>query len=906
MSQEAMVKFQVTIEEFADRKWSITVETIAGARSESATYSLPALPPQLLTAYDNWRAGYLDIGEPTRFDLRVISIPEVSIETNVSNWVNDDSLRNILIAEFNQWLSSNPKLSQFVRDKVQEIKRLRTQVGNSEYQDGYFLLLQRKITNQNTKALIEKLPWNEWEDISPLTLQTGVVLSYPHNDSLISLPPQPLKAIVICGKYRNPNNQIDTERDLQYIVTYLKNVEIVPWFANSQKSKQENLEALIAHLEENNYHLLFFCGHSTSTERRRIYLDDVGYIDVGDNYFKRILIDLKDRGLIFAFFNSCDGLGIAQILTSVGIPYVAVMKEPVHDVVAQNFMRLFLKKAVESNKPLHIAFNLARMQLRADANLPDGDFLPVLFKKDGESFLYLNPSSPEEEKTIDTARSTVFQKMKIFIYIGLAIFALLIVTLLPIYLRLFTPSICQFAASADKISCGEEILIEDRNGLRPNKEEGFELIKKGINNPSTYQEAIKKLEKDWSDNYDPETGIAIENAKIADELRVNPNLKVKNIAVVVPAKTNTPSFVANTILKGVVYLQQQHNQNSKDWKLRLLIADDGNDPAKGVNIARQLATRSDLLGIIGHYSSNVTVPILEKKIYDDKIVLVSPTATSHELTNKSNNTSFFRVVPSSEVAAADMVKNWVNPQRKIALFYVDSKKFSFSLAQMFEKEVSKKYGDNIILVKIDLEKSTNIKKEIDNLSYKQVKEIVLFPDAYTGNPNLNKKWLDVIAYNQGKLPILGNTSIYDSYNQFEMEAIKPKPKLYQNIVVSVPWKHFNISRYPQTLTVSEKASALPQIPTWWLNKSKSIDNLNQRIAMSYDAALVLVTALENADNFQQVRRAILNKNVVLEGLTGKISFNGSDRAQNINSLIMPDCNSDRCEGWKVYQPESNP
>jgi ABC-type branched-subunit amino acid transport system substrate-binding protein len=192
------------------------------------------------------------------------------------------------------------------------------------------------------------------------------------------------------------------------------------------------------------------------------------------------------------------------------------------------------------------------------------------------------------------------------------------------------------------------------------------------------------------------------------------------------------------------------------------------------------------------------------------------------------------------------------------------------------------------------------------LPSKQVKEIVLFPDAYTGNPNLNKKWLDVIAYNQGKLPILGNTSIYDSYNQFETEAIKPKPKLYQNIVVSVPWKYFNISRCPQTLTVSEKASALPQIPTWWLNKSKSIDNLNQRIAMSYDAALLLITALDNADNFQEVRRAILNKNVVLEGITGKISFNGSDRAQNINSLIMPDCNSDRCEGWKSYQPESNP
>ncbi len=81
-------------------------------------------------------------------------------------------------------------------------------------------------------------------------------------------------------------------------------------------------------------------------------------------------------------------------------------------------------------------------------------------------------------------------------------------------------------------------------------------------------------------------------------------------------------------MKGIVYAHQQHNQNSsRDWKLRIVMADDANDPEQGKIIARQLATRSDLLGIIGHYSSNVTVPIINAKIYDNKIVVISPTAT---------------------------------------------------------------------------------------------------------------------------------------------------------------------------------------------------------------------------------------------------------------------------------------
>ncbi|NJO29878.1 MAG: hypothetical protein HC874_21865 [Richelia sp. SL_2_1] len=47
--------------------------------------------------------------------------------------------------------------------------------------------------------------------------------------------------------------------------------------------------------------------------------------------------------LQLAIFNSCDGLGIAAELESLHIPQVIVMREPVPDFVAQEFLKYFFR-----------------------------------------------------------------------------------------------------------------------------------------------------------------------------------------------------------------------------------------------------------------------------------------------------------------------------------------------------------------------------------------------------------------------------------------------------------------------------------------------------------------------------------------------------------------------------------
>jgi ABC-type branched-subunit amino acid transport system substrate-binding protein len=64
---------------------------------------------------------------------------------------------------------------------------------------------------------------------------------------------------------------------------------------------------------------------------------------------------------------------------------------------------------------------------------------------------------------------------------------------------------------------------------------------------------------------------------------------------------------------------------------------------------------------------------------------------------------------------------------------------------------------------------------------------------------------------------------------------------------------------------------------------------------------VLLSALDKANNREEVREVLANPNFHVFGLTGKISFNGSDRAQNINSLTTPKCTDNKCQGFQIWR-----
>ena len=95
--------------------------------------------------------------------------------------------------------------------------------------------------------------------------------------------------------------------------------------------------------------------------------------------FEAAIEGAVSNGLKLAIFNSCDGLGLATALSSLHIPQVIVMREPVSNQVAQVFFKYFLDAFVGQRLSLYLAVRQARRQLQGLENeFPGASWLPVL------------------------------------------------------------------------------------------------------------------------------------------------------------------------------------------------------------------------------------------------------------------------------------------------------------------------------------------------------------------------------------------------------------------------------------------------------------------------------------------------------------------------------------------------
>jgi hypothetical protein len=103
------------------------------------------------------------------------------------------------------------------------------------------------------------------------------------------------------------------------------------------------------------------------------------------------------QGLKLAIFNSCDGLGLADYLADLQIPQTIVMREPVPDRVAHEFLKNFLV-AFSDNQLFNESVRLAREQLQALEDLyPCASWLPVIYQNPAEiPLIWSNLWKPDE------------------------------------------------------------------------------------------------------------------------------------------------------------------------------------------------------------------------------------------------------------------------------------------------------------------------------------------------------------------------------------------------------------------------------------------------------------------------------------------------------------------------------
>lgn len=124
-----------------------------------------------------------------------------------------------------------------------------------------------------------------------------------------------------------------------------------------------------------------FAGHSLSQEE-----GTTGQIFINENeslsipQLKHGLKKAIQRGLKIAIFNSCDGLGLAQQLADLYIPQILVMREPVPDRVAQEFLKYFLE-AFAKGDTFYLSVREAREKLQGlEAQFPYATWLPAIYQ----------------------------------------------------------------------------------------------------------------------------------------------------------------------------------------------------------------------------------------------------------------------------------------------------------------------------------------------------------------------------------------------------------------------------------------------------------------------------------------------------------------------------------------------
>lgn len=138
-------------------------------------------------------------------------------------------------------------------------------------------------------------------------------------------------------------------------------------------------QELFERLWQKTWDIVFFAGHSKTLERQGILslnAEDDLTIEQLRHGFKRAITS----GLQLAIFNSCDGLGLAEELGQLSLPQSIVMRMPIPDKMAQQFVKYFLQAYAKENS-LYIAVRKAREQLQGwEKKFPCASWLPIIYQ----------------------------------------------------------------------------------------------------------------------------------------------------------------------------------------------------------------------------------------------------------------------------------------------------------------------------------------------------------------------------------------------------------------------------------------------------------------------------------------------------------------------------------------------
>ena len=400
-------------------------------------------------------------------------------------------------------------------------------------------------------------------------------------------------------------------------------------------------------------------------------------------------------------------------------------------------------------------------------------------------------------------------------------------------------------ALRSRVSAGEEVLFDQPS---TEKTKGIEALAQ-----NNYADAITAFNASLAENpNDPEAFIYRNNARA----RIG-NQKARTIAVVVPSEGS--EGVSLEMLRGAAQAQYDINRNGgiDGALLEVVIVKDENDVDVAEAIAQTLVADEMVLGVVGHYSSDVTAETAP--IYaQGKLVTISPVSTAIDLSGISPY--LYRTVPSDSFSAAALAAYMVyyREDRKAAIFFDSTSEASRSLKAEFASFVSAWGGD--IVAEYDFSDSGFDSDVLLQAEQDGADTLMIAPSLNTLDAAA-----DIINANEEMLPVLGGDELY---NRALLEETKANS---QSLTLAVSW---------HLLARDTDAEFVRSSQDLWKG------DVSWRTASTYDAVLAIATGLRGDASREGLKAALDSEDFDLDTASGPLSFLPSgDRRRQVDRLV---------------------
>ncbi|MBD1808704.1 amino acid ABC transporter substrate-binding protein [Microcoleus sp. FACHB-SPT15] len=401
-----------------------------------------------------------------------------------------------------------------------------------------------------------------------------------------------------------------------------------------------------------------------------------------------------------------------------------------------------------------------------------------------------------------------------------------------------------------RISLGDKLLFS--SGETPEKQAAVEAIAS-----SNYEAAVSNLEAALkSDRNDPEALIYLNNARIGNR---------KSYAIAASIPIGTAQNPSKEVLRGVAQAQNEVNQAGGigGVPLKVIIANDDNDPNVAQQVAEALVENQQVLGVVGNFDSDVT--LAAGKVYEKgQLVQISPTSTSVQLSNAGEY--IFRTVPSDRFAGNALSRYMLTQlkKQKAAVFFNSKSNYSQSLKNEFSTTLLGDGGE--VVAEFDFSSPNfDVASSVQEAIGQGAEVLMLAP-----NTAALDQALQVVQVNEKRLPVLAGDSGY-SFKTLEVGRSNAV-----GMVLAVPW---HILGNPE----AEFPKAANQL--WGAE-------INWRTAMAYDATKALIAGIEQNPTRTGVQQALSASNFSATGAANPIRFLPSgDRNQVVQLVTIQPVNN---------------